>query len=160
MSEPTTPAPPPPATAPVPTGPPRRRRRWLPVFLVIIGLVVVLWIVGGVLFATRTLPPYQAADDFLDDVRSGRVTAAAAQLCDADSDDPDAAIETITRNFPGNDTIGVNPFGVDRDGDVATVDYTLSNEDTPDNDDDRKTYELRVVLEDGDWKPCPNPSAR
>jgi hypothetical protein len=60
----------------------------------------------------------------------------------------------------GRDNVAVNPFGVDRDGDAATVDYTVSSDDTPDNDDDSKTFELRVVNEDGDWKPCPNAGAR
>jgi hypothetical protein len=151
-------APPPPPGAPAVA--PRRRRRWLPVFLVIIGVIVVIVIAGGALFVTRTLPPYQAANDFVDDLADNKFQAAASQLCDADSDDADTAITSVTRHFVGRDNVAVNPFGVDRDGDAATVDYTVSSDDTPDNDDDSKTFELRVVNEDGDWKPCPNAGAR
>lgn len=156
------PTPPPPAPpggfAPAP--PARTKRRWLPVFLVLMGVIVLIIVAGGVLFVTRTLPPYQAANDFVDDLADNKFQAAADQLCAADQDDPDAAISTVTRNFVGRDNVAVNPFGVDRSGDTATVDYTVSNDDTPDNADDSKTYELRVVNEDGDWKPCPNASAR
>ena len=151
------PPPPPPGTV---ASASRRRRRWLPVFLVIIGAIVLIVIAGGALFVTRTLPPYQAANDFVDDLADNKFQEAASQLCDADSDDPDAAITSVTRHFVGRDNVAVNPFGVDRDGDAATVDYTVSNDDTSDNDDDRLTFELRVVDEDGDWKPCPNAGAR
>lgn len=149
----TTPPPPPSPTA---TRPAPRKRRWLPVFLIIMGGLVVMWIAAGVLFATTTLPPYNAADDFVTDLANNRFQAAADQLCDADQNDPDAAIGTVTRHFRDRDNYFVNPFGVDRDGDVAWVDYSLSNEDTPDNDDDRVTFSLRVVDEDGEWKPCPS----
>ena len=151
-------APPPPPAAAAPQ--PRRRRRWLPVFLVIIGAIVLLWVAGGALFATRTLPPYNAAHDFIDDLADGKANAAASQLCDADQGDPEAAISSVTRHFAGRDNVAVNPFGVDRDGDTATVDYTVSNDDTPDNADDRQTFELRVIEEDGDWKPCPDTAGR
>jgi hypothetical protein len=124
---------------------------------VIIGLIVVLWVAGGVLFATRTLPPYQAASDFVDDLADNKFQAAADRLCDADSDDPDAAITSVTRRFVARDNVAVNPFGVDRDGSTATVDYTVSTDDGDIEDD---TFELRVIEEDGDWKPCPNPAAR
>ncbi len=135
----------------------RRRRRWLPVFLIVIGVIVLLWVAGGALFATRTLPPYNAAHDFIDDLADNRFQAAADQLCDADQDDPDVAVSSVTRHFAGRDNVAVNPFGVDRDGDSATVDYTVSNDDDRDSDE---THELRVVEEDGDWKPCPDTAAR
>jgi hypothetical protein len=125
---------------------------------VIIGVIVLLWVAGGALFASRTLPPYRAANDFVDDLADTKLSAAAAQLCDADQDDPQAAISTVTRHFAGRDNVAVNPFGVDRDGDTATVDYTVSSDS--DSGDDDETFELRVVEEDGDWKPCPNAGAR
>jgi hypothetical protein len=153
------PAPPPPPTGTF-TAPPRRRRRWLVVFLVIMGLIVLIVIAGGVLFATRTLPPYNAASDFVDDLADNKFSAAADQLCDADQDDADAAISSVTRHFVGRDNVVVNPLTVDRDGDIAWVDYTVSNDDTPENEDDTKTFQLVVVEEDGDWKPCPSGAAR
>jgi hypothetical protein len=53
--------------------------------------------------------------------------------------------------------VSVNPFGVDRDGDRATVDYTVSEERGSDSFD---TYELTLRNEGGDWKPCPGDSVR
>jgi hypothetical protein len=152
-------APPPPPTGTF-TAPSRRRRRWLVVFLVIMGLIVLIVIAGGVLFATRTLPPYNAASDFVDDLADNKFSAAADQLCDADQDDADAAISSVTRHFVGRDNVVVNPLTVDRDGDIAWVDYTVSNDDTPENEDDTNTFQLVVVAEDGDWKPCPRGAAR
>ena len=53
--------------------------------------------------------------------------------------------------------MSVNPFGVDRNGDRATVDYTLS----PDSDSGTgDTYELTLRKEGGDWRPCPGDSQR
>jgi hypothetical protein len=114
-------------------------------------------ILGTVLFVSSTLPPYDAANDFVNDLADGRYRAAASQLCAADQGDSDRAISVVTRHFPGNDRVSVNPLGVDRDGDRATVDYTVSRERGSDSID---TYELALREEDGDWKPCPGDSLR
>jgi hypothetical protein len=153
-------APPPPPPTGAVAAPPRRSRRWLVVFLVIMGLIVLIVIAGGVLFATRTLPPYNAASDFVDDLADNKFQAAADQLCATDQDDPDAAISTVTRHFAGRDNVVVNPLTVDRDGDIAWVDYTVSSDDSTGDDDDEETHQLVVIEEDGDWKPCPSGAAR
>jgi hypothetical protein len=153
-------APPPPPPTGAVAAPPRRSRRWLVVFLVIMGLIVLIVVAGGVLFATRTLPPYNAASDFVDDLADNKFQAAADQLCATDQDDPDAAISTVTRHFAGRDNVVVNPLTVDRDGDIAWVDYTVSSDDSTGDDDDEETHQLVVIEEDGDWKPCPSGAAR
>ena len=158
-SEPAPAPPPPPPTGSV-AAPSRRNRRWLVVFLVIMGLIVLVVIAGGVLFATRTLPPYNAASDFVDDLADNKFQSAADRLCEADQDDTDGAISTVTRHFAGRDNVVVNPLTVDRDGDIAWVDYTVSSDDSTGSDDDEETYQLVVIEEDGDWKPCPSGGAQ
>jgi hypothetical protein len=114
-------------------------------------------VLGTVFFVSSTLPPYDAANDFVNDLADGRYSAAADQLCNSDRNDSDRALSVVTRHFPGNDRISVNPFGVDRDGDRATVDYTVSRERGSDSVD---TYELPLREEGGDWRPCPGDSLR
>jgi hypothetical protein len=93
----------------------------------------------------------------VNDLADQRYRAAASQLCTADQSDTDRAISVVTRHFPGNDRVSVNPLGVDRDGDRATVDYTVSRDSGSDSVD---TYELTLREEGGDWKPCPGDSLR
>ena len=131
--------------------PPRRRRAWL---FVLIGALVAIFAATGVgtaLFVSNTLPPYDAANDFVNDLADGRPTAAAARLCRADRAHSDRALSTVTRHFPGNDRISVNPFSVDRDAERATVEYTVSER----GGGASHTYELPLVEERGDWRPCP-----
>lgn len=125
--------------------------------IAVLGVVLLSAVVGTVFFVSNTLPPYDAANDFVNDLADGRFRAAAAQLCSADQRDSDSALSVVTRHFPGNDRISVNPFGVDRDGDRATVDYTVSRERGRDSVD---TFELPLRHEDGDWKPCPGDGVR
>lgn len=148
---PSAPLPPPAPGAPV--GPPvKRRKTWLVVLLSVIGLGIVVAIAGTVLFVDRTLPPLDAANDFLDDLADSRVDRAAEQLCSPDREDAEDAIGEVTGRFPGGDELFVNPLGVDRDGNRAWVEFTIT--DGNDNDDDR-TYRLPLRQEDGEWRPCP-----
>jgi hypothetical protein len=130
----------------------KRRKTWLVVLLSVIGLGIVVAIAGTVLFVDRTLPPLDAANDFLDDLADSRVDRAAEQLCSPDREDAEDAIGEVTRRFPGGDELFVNPLGVDRDGNRAWVEFTIT--DGNDNDDDR-TYRLPLRQEDGEWRPCP-----
>jgi hypothetical protein len=123
----------------------------------VLAVFLVSVVLGTVFFVSSTLPPYDAANDFMNDLADQRYRAAASQLCAADRSDSDRAISVVTRHFPGNDRVSVNPLGVDRDGDRATVDYTVSRDNGSDSVD---TYELTLREEGGDWKPCPGDSLR
>lgn len=163
-----TPEPPPSAPPPASTPPPqpapaqwtpapaKRRRTWLVVLLSILGAMVVVAIAGVALFVTRTLPPYRGAHDFMEALVDGSRSEAVSRLCARDREDPDEAFQSVLRNIAGRGKVevSVNPFGVSRDGDRATVDYTVSRDD--DDFDDDETHELVVVEEDGDWKACPS----
>jgi hypothetical protein len=151
---------PPPASAPAPVGAPppppvtstgRKRRGWLIVLLVVMGVIVLSFGVGTAFFVSNTLPPYQAADDFISDLADARFEAAADQLCRADRDDADEAISIVTRRFVGQDEYVVNPLSVDRDGNTATVEVSLSVDDSDESD----TFELPLREEGGEWRPCP-----
>jgi len=156
-------SPPPPAPAPAapipasaagtPGASVKRRKTWLVVLLSVIGLGVVVAIAGTVLFIDRTVPPFDAANDFLDDLADRRVDQAADQLCASDRESPEQAIGEVTRRFPGGDQLFVNPLGVDRDGDRAWVEFTITARS--DDDDDDRSYRLPLRQEDGDWRPCP-----
>jgi len=115
-------------------------------------VILVAFGLGTALFVSNTLPPYDAANDFVNDLADGRLRAATDRLCRADRANPAAALSTVTRHFPGNDRISVNPFGVDRDGDHATVEYTVS----PSDGDTSESYDLPLLHEAGDWRPCPS----
>jgi hypothetical protein len=132
----------------------KRRKTWLVVLLSVIGLGVVVAIAGTVLFVDRTLPPFDAANDFLDDLADSRVDRAAAQLCSSDREDAEDAIGEVTRRFPGGDELFVNPLGVDREGSRAWVEFTITVGDDDDSDDDR-SYRLPLRQENGEWRPCP-----
>jgi hypothetical protein len=127
------------------------------VLISVLAVILVSVVLGTVFFVEGTYPPFDAANEFVNDLADGELDAAAAQLCAADQSNSERALSIVTRNFPGNDHVSVNPFGVDRDGDRATVDYTLS----PDSDSGSgDTYELTLRKEGDDWKPCPGDSAR
>jgi hypothetical protein len=119
----------------------------------VLAAIAIAFGIGTALFVSNTLPPYDAAHDFVNDLADGRLSAAADQLCRVDQENPQRAISIVTRHFPGNDRISVNPFGVDRDDDRATVDYTV----TPTADKGAgATFKLTLRKENGDWKPCPS----
>ncbi|HEY6316694.1 MAG TPA: hypothetical protein VI462_02255 [Acidimicrobiia bacterium] len=139
------------AAPPVVVGqPPRRRRGWLVVLLSVLGFTLACLIVGTVLFVTRTLPPYNGAHDFLNDLNHGNSDAATSRLCDADTSDPTTAIQNVAANFQNGKSFSVNPLNVDRSGNSATVGYTITS-----NDGSSHTFHLTVVDENGSWKACP-----
>jgi hypothetical protein len=104
------------------------------------------------LFVTRTLPPYNGARDFLADVAHHRDRAATARLCSLDNRGVDA-IQQIRHRLGGNiSTITPNPFGVDRSGNTATVEFSVSYS----NGTNTRSFTIMVVDENGTWKPCPS----
>jgi hypothetical protein len=125
------------------------------VLIAVLAFVVVAGGLGTVFFVSSTLPPYDAANDFVHDLADGRLRAAADQLCRADRGDTARALSVVTRHFPGNDRISVNPFGVDRDGSRATVEFTVTPAHGAGD-----TFELPLREERGDWRPCPGDSLR
>jgi hypothetical protein len=135
---------------------PRKRRGWIVALVLTLGTIVAIAIAGTVLFVTRTLPPYQGAYDFLDDVNAGREQAAINGLCAASRDDPAAAFGELARRIDTGDTVTVNFLSVDRDGNRATVEYVVD----PPGTTVGLTYELLVREEGGDWKACPGTSLR
>ena len=96
------------------------RKRWLVVLIGVCLLILGFAIGGTSLFFTNTLPPLDAANDFTNEF------------------------------LDGLSTVSVNPFGVDRDGDRATVKVTIRR----DLLDDDRTFRLYLVHEDGEWRPC------
>ncbi|MCJ7438169.1 MAG: hypothetical protein MUP97_10450 [Acidimicrobiia bacterium] len=161
------PAPPPAPTdswalAPAPgvgapgTKAPRKRRGWIAALVLALGTIAAFGIAGTALFATRTLPPYQGAYDFLDDVTAGREQDAIDRLCAADRDDPEAAFSELGRRIGFGTTLTVNFLSVDRDGDHATVEYQVD----PPGTAAAKSYDLPMREEGGDWKACPGASRR
>ena len=144
------PAVPPPQAAP---GAPRRRRGkgWLVALLVVLGAILAMAIAGTVLFVTRTLPPYNAANDFLTDVAHGNNAAAAGRLCAADAGQSDTIQRVRDQLGSHSKTISVNPFGVDRSGDTARVGFSVSYSDGTSN----RSFKIPVVNENGTWKACP-----
>ena len=88
--------------APRPPGPARRGgRKWLVVLVALLSVTVIMVIVGSVLFANRTLPPYHGAHDFLSDVIHGRASEAGARLCAADRENPERALSKVSSTFDG-----------------------------------------------------------
>ena len=75
------PPPPPPSAAwaqPVPagaagapTGATRRRRPWLVVLISVLAVILVSVVIGTVFFVQHTLPPFNAANDFVNDLADG-----------------------------------------------------------------------------------------
>jgi hypothetical protein len=127
------------------------RKRWIVVLVAALVLTIAIAVAGTVLFATNTWPPLNTAFDFTDDLEDGDVDGAYAQLCDrlrtpAGRDEfEDFANEFVDGLF----TVSVNPFGVDRDGDRASVDFTANYRNNRHID-----FELALVHERGDWRVC------
>jgi hypothetical protein len=146
--------PPPQAAAGAPRKP--RGRAWLVWLLTALSLILIMAIGGTVLFVTRTLPPYNGARDFLSDVSHDRTDAADGRLCTADAGSPEAALQVVRQALTGGKTFAVNPLGVDRSGNTATVDFTVSYRSGQSN----QTFSLPLVLENGSWKACPSAALR
>lgn len=137
-----------------PSAPQPRSRRWVVVLVAALALTVGAAIAGTVLFVDRTLPPYNAAHDFVRDVIQGRTSTAAARLCSADREHSQDAIDTVRSTFGfGSATVTVNVLTVDRNGDRATVDYNVTPRAPT-------TYHLQMRLEGGSWKACPGSGLR
>jgi hypothetical protein len=142
--------PPPAAAAGAP--PPPRRRGWRVALLAVLSLTVAMAVAGTVLFITRTLPPYNAARHFLDDVTHDRATAAGVHLCSADAASPEGIIQAVRSRVGGGvHSISANPLGVDRSGGTATVDFTVTYSDGRSG----RSFSLAVREEHGTWKACP-----
>jgi hypothetical protein len=127
------------------------RKRWIVVLVAVLVLVFGIAIAGTTLFFTNTFPPLRAAYDFTNDLENGDVDGAYSNLC-ADlrgaggRSDFDAFADSI---LDGLVSFDVNPFGVDRDGDRATVDFS-----TVHRGNRRTSLELVVVNEADDWRVC------
>lgn len=117
---------------------------------VALGLVLVTAVAGTVLFVTRTLPPLSATYDFTNDLNDGNTSSAFAQVCDKlRTPGARSGFNSFARGIASADSVDVDILSVDRDGDVATVEFTTHY----DNARSRKT-KLKLVHEDGDWRPC------
>ena len=154
-------APPAPAAgwaSPPPPDPvaPRKRRGWIVALVLTLATIAAFGIAGTALFATRTLPPYQGAYDFLDDVTAGHEQDAIDRLCAADRDDPEAAFSELGSRLDFGARVTVNFLGVDRDDDHATVEYQIDPPGTAVG----TSYDLPMRKEGGDWLACPGASLR
>ena len=135
---------------------PRKRRGWIVALVLALGTIAAFGIAGTALFATRTLPPYQGAYDFLDDVTAGHEQDAIDRLCAADRDDPEAAFSELGSRLDFGARVTVNFLGVDRDDDHATVEYQIDPPGTAVG----TSYDLPMRKEGGDWLACPGASLR
>jgi len=146
-------------TAAVPTpqtaaGAPRRPRGrgWLVVLAVVLGLIVAIAAAGTVLFVTRTLPPYNGARHFLDDVSNDQANA--SHLCAAQADNADQAVRQVRsrlESFGSIHNVAPNVFGVDRSDNTARVDFVVNYNGGRSS----RTFTLLVVDENGSWRACP-----
>ena len=136
-----------PATSTIahPRGP---RKRWIVVLVGVLVLVAGIGVAGTVLFVTNTLPPLEATMDFTNDLEDSRYASAYDQMCDRVQNVID--VDTLAR-FAGDFSADyvVNPFSVNRNGNHATVDFSVQRIGGRE-----VQYELYLVHEDGDWKPC------
>jgi hypothetical protein len=144
----TTPAGVPPATPGAPA--PKARKRWIVVLAVALGLIIAIAIAGTVLFVTVTLPPLSATYDFTNDLHDGNTGAAYAQVCDRlRTPGGRVGFNGFARRIASAESVSVDIFSVDRNGDTATVEFT-SKYGT--NTSSKTT--LKLVHEHGDWRPC------
>jgi len=148
-------APPPPplpaTTDTAPTDITKPRKRWIVVLVLALVLILAIGTAGTTLFFTRTFPPLSATYDFTDDIRDGDVDDAYAQVCTRlQSASAQQNFETFARRLQRADSLSVNLLSVDRNGDRASVDFDTTYGDSTDS----VTTTLRLVHEDGDWRPC------
>ena len=127
------------------------RKRWIVVLVAALVSIFGIAIAGTALFMTNTWPPLEAASDFANDLEDGDLEGAYAQMCDAFK-------ETVGREefdlFASSllaeaISIEVDPFGVDRDGDRATVDLTVHQRGGRSDD-----FGILVFNVDRGWRPC------
>jgi hypothetical protein len=139
------------ATSPPTTDSAKPRRRWIVVLVLALVLILAIGTAGTTLFFTRTFPPLSATYDFTNDIRDGNLDDAYAQVCShLQSDSAQGNFETFARRLQRADSLSVNLFSVDRDGNTASVDFDATYTDSTDS----VTTTLRLVHEDGDWRPC------
>jgi len=146
-------APPPPALpAPTDTAKPRKpRKRWIVVLVLALVGILMIGAAGTTLFFTRTFPPLSATYDFTDDIRDGNIDSAYAQVCSRlQSTTSQRNFETFARRIQRADSLSVNLLSVDRNGNRASVDFDTTYGDSTGS----VTTTLRLVYEDGDWRPC------
>ena len=152
-----TPATPTAAVPPSPyaaAGAPRqpRKRGWLVVLLGALLLILVMAVVGTILFASRSYPPYATARDFLNDFGGGHTQAAETRLCAADRAEPVRILQLLRAATHESDakTFAANALGVDRSGSTATVKFTV----TYNSGRSSTTFDLPMREENGSWKVC------
>jgi hypothetical protein len=122
--------------------------------VVTLTVIVGLAVAGTVLFVTRTLPPYNGAKNFLNDVAQRQQTGAEGRLCAGDATHPLVTLQGVNRSIDRADakTLSANPLGVDRSGSTATVNFTVTYNGGKAN----QTFGLPMTLEGGSWKACPS----
>jgi hypothetical protein len=134
---------------------PRRRRRWPWVLAGALFVIVVLLIAGIGLFVAKVKPPIDDANAYLGDIADRDYESAFDRLCEAERVDGSAT--TFAADLEGVallsdvDEFEITPFGVDVDGDSATVDVDLAPDDLGAFD---AVVDLQLEKEDGDWRPC------
>ena len=102
------------------------------------------------LFFTRTYPPLAATYDFTDDLHDGNLSSATSQLCDRlATNDGGGGFEAFAARVACATTSASTSCSVDRHGSEATVDFSTTS-----GDDRSVKYTLRLLHEDGDWRPC------
>jgi hypothetical protein len=120
------------------------------VLVLALGLILVTAVAGSVLFATRTLPPLAATYDFTNDLSDGNTSSAFAQVCDRlRTPGARSGFDSFARRIASADSVDVDILSVDRSGDHATVEFTAHYDNAR-----SRTTTLKLVHEDGDWRPC------
>ena len=130
---------------------PAPRKRWIVVLVAVFVVMIGIAVAGTVLFFTNTYPPLEATQDFTDDLEDGDLAGAYAQMCDAYHDlfGEDHFEGFAADVLDGLINIEVDPFGVDRDGSNATVDFTAHK-----RGDRSVGYRALLVQRGGDWRVC------
>jgi hypothetical protein len=145
------PAPPGPSGPP---GPPGKRRGWAWLWALIVGLVVLTGVaVAGVVVAVSAYTkPADATNAYLRDVRDGQYAAAYAHLCSTTQSQTslDEFRSQQQSNSAGDqiDTFDVYYSVIHGSGNTATTRYTIQRFFT------RERWEVDLVKESGDWRPC------
>jgi len=115
----------------------------------VLGLIVILLVSGIALFVVKLEPPIAAANAFLEEIDDRDFAGAFDEMCSADQDNFTTEDLQLLFGFGRLvDGFSVNFFGVDIDGNRATVDF---DSDSLDSD---QYLELPLRKEDGDWRVC------